>query len=259
MDADVLDAIEAVDWSVVPGRRQPDLRELGVECGPSRQLPYTVWYSPERVADGLRDLAGATSNLQAALAASRLRGGGILHDHSGAVFPAAVVAAPILLDIAEHGHPKARAACLSLLRESLELYPLADYTRIDTISADGVPLCCAIAEHVRTRRDALSAQGPGAKSLLAEAAQHWRFQVDDVVIEHGDVAVFGVLHGAFPDGRQPAEVHDAHRDIGLTDVVLEIPPEYDSPEACLRLIDVPADRVRAGAVLYPAVCGERVH
>jgi hypothetical protein len=257
-DADVLDAIEAVDWSAVPGRRQPEPEDAGGKDDPSALPPYTVWYTPEYVADGLRDLARATSNLQAAIAASRLRAGGIIHDHSGALFPAAVAAAPILLDIAEHGHPKARSACLELLSESLERDPLAGYNRINTSSAGNVPLCCAIAEHLRARHDYLFAQGRIGKSLLARAAQHWRFTVDDVVVDD-DMAVFGILRGAFPGGRQLAELCDGHRSIQLTDVLLEIPPKEDSSEACMRLIDVPADRVRAGAVLYPAACGERVH
>ncbi|MEV5710789.1 hypothetical protein [Actinoallomurus sp. NPDC052274] len=47
--------------------------------------------------------------------------------------------------------------------------------------------------------------------------------------------------------------------IQIAAVTLEVPPDADSDEACLRLIGVPVDRVRAGAVLYPAVCAERVH
>ncbi|WP_345364034.1 hypothetical protein [Actinoallomurus liliacearum] len=238
-NADVLDSINAVDWAAIPGR--------------------AGWYSPECAAAGLRDLASATSNLEAAKAASRLAGGGIIHDHSGAVFPAAVVAAPFLLDILEHGRPKAQGAALDLLSCSLTHEPFAGYTRVDTPSVKGVPLCCAIAEQIRARDDALGAQGHGARSLLADTAEHWRFEVRDVAAEYEATAVFGLLGGTFPDGAHAAELHDGRRIIQLAAVTLEIPPNADSDEACLRLIGVPVDRVRAGAVLYPAVCGERVH
>ncbi|HEX2313963.1 MAG TPA: hypothetical protein VHJ17_09525 [Thermomonospora sp.] len=230
----MLGAIESVDWAAI--------------AGPADR------YSPERVAGGMRDLASATSNLAAAKAASLLAGQGILHEHSGAVLPAAVAAAPLLLDIIEHGHPRARNAALGLLEDSLTYDPLNGYTRIDA-----VPLCCAIAGHIRARHDLLTGQGRDGGDLLAKAAEHWRFELRDLVVDDTDMIAFGVLGGVFPGGRHPAELHDAHRIIPLPAVALEYPPEDDSAEACLRLVDVPPDRVRTGAVLYSAVCGARVH
>ncbi|MEU3265617.1 hypothetical protein [Streptomyces bacillaris] len=91
----MLNAIGAVDWGALPG---PALR-----------------YEPDRVAVGLRALATATGPVQAADAGTLLAGGGLVHDHSGEVFPAAVTAAPLLLAIVRHGHPSAGATALGLL------------------------------------------------------------------------------------------------------------------------------------------------
>ncbi|MGW6722305.1 hypothetical protein [Streptomyces durocortorensis] len=71
-------------------------------------------YEPDRVATGLRALATATGLVQAAGAGSRLAGGGLVHDHSGAVFPSVVVATPMLLAIVRDGHPDAGATAAVL-------------------------------------------------------------------------------------------------------------------------------------------------
>ncbi|MFE4663619.1 hypothetical protein ACFRI7_02175 [Streptomyces sp. NPDC056716] len=73
----MLEGIDAVDWGSVPGR--------------------PGWYEPDRAARGLRALAEAANLPQAAEAGSLLGGGGIVHGHSGAMFPAAVAATPLTL------------------------------------------------------------------------------------------------------------------------------------------------------------------
>jgi hypothetical protein len=231
--------IESVDWAAIDGR--------------------AGWYSPEDAAAGMRDLASATTGLAAAKAASRLAAGGILHGHSGAVFPAAVVAAPLLLDIVEHGHPPAKDAAFGLLDEALDCDPFSGHTRIDTPSAKGVPLCCAMAQHIRARRDLLAGRGKAGRSLLARADEHWRFEIHDLVIDDTDMIAFGVVDGVFPDGRHPVELHDAHRIVPLFEAALEYPLDDGSAEACLRLIGVQPDRVRTGTTLCSAICGARVH
>ncbi|MFB4314896.1 hypothetical protein [Actinomadura sp. 21ATH] len=231
--------IEAVDWATVPGR--------------------AGWYEPERAVAGLRDLAAATGGLAAAKAFSLLEGGGILHGHSGAVLPAAAVAAPFLLGIAEHGGPAARRAAVGLLEESLAYDPFDGYTRIDTPQACGVPLCCAVAGHVRARIGAPAALGRDARDLLAMAGEHWRFTVRELAADGTDMIASGVLDGAFPTGRHPVELHDGRRIVPLDGAVLEYPPDDATGEAFLRLAGIPADRVRTGAALFPGACGRRVH
>ncbi|MFF3460205.1 hypothetical protein ACFYXH_39175 [Streptomyces sp. NPDC002730] len=99
----MLNAIDAVNRGAIPGH--PD------------------WYEPARAACGLLALASAANMVQAAEAGSLLGGGGIVHGHSAAVFPAAVVAAPLLLDIAQQCHPAARDTALGLVDEALSSFP----------------------------------------------------------------------------------------------------------------------------------------
>ncbi|GAA3483362.1 hypothetical protein [Streptomyces yanii] len=235
----VLDAIDAVDWAAVPGR--------------------AGWYRPGDAASGLRDLASAAGLVAVAEAASRLAGGGLVHGHSGAVFPAAVIAAPILLDIVEGGLPSAGRAALGLLDEALSSYPFAGDTRVGTPYGAAVPLCCALADHIRARRELLAGHGRAGTSLLAEAAGHWRFVIDDCVGTGSDTSAFGVLAGTVPDGSHPAELHTADGVTGLDAVRVEYPPVDASFEACLRVVGAPPGALPAGAVVFPAVCGEREH
>ncbi|MGW2564396.1 hypothetical protein ACWCXB_35395 [Streptomyces sp. NPDC001514] len=99
--------------------------------------------------------------MQAAEAGSLLGGGGIVHGHSAAVFPAAAVAAPLLLDIAQQGHPAARDTALWLVDEALSSCSHAEYTRVTTPYGTAVPICCAIAHHLRARTALLA----GARSF----------------------------------------------------------------------------------------------
>lgn len=183
---ELLQAIEAVDWGGLPG--PADLCE------------------PARAATGLRALATAAGLVRAADAGSLLAGGGLVHDHSGAVFPAAVAAAPLLLAIARHGHPEAGATALGLLDDALAFATGDQYTGVATPHAEAVPICCALADHLRGGAGLLAARGREGEGLLADAAGHWRFDVQEAYAEGDGIAVFGVsrgLPGRAADGGAP--------------------------------------------------------
>lgn len=124
--------------------------------------------------------------------------GGIVHDHSGEVFPAAAEAAPLLLDIARHGHVAARDAALGLLDEALSFVPHPAYARAATPHGETVRICCAVAGHVRSRAGFLAGLGRTGKVLLADAAAHWRFDVEESVADGDGTAAFGRLAGRLP-------------------------------------------------------------
>ncbi|MFI1768925.1 hypothetical protein ACH41H_43800 [Streptomyces sp. NPDC020800] len=235
----MLDEIDAVDWDSIPG--PPD------------------WYQPDRAARGLRALSEAANLVQAAKAGSQLGGGGIVHDHSAAVFPAAVVAAPLLLDIAQRGHPAARDTAMGLLDQALSSYPHAGYTRVAAPDGTAIPICCAIAHRLRDRTDFLVGLGKRGKSLLADAAAHWRFEIRECVADICDTAAFGILAGYFPDGLQAAEMQFAGAITVLSELTLEYPSADGSPEACLRVFARHPGELPPGALLFPAECGDRVH
>lgn len=235
----MLDAIDGVNWGAIPG--------------------HPGWYEPARVARGLRALADAANLIQAAEARSLLGGGGIVHGHSAAVFPAAAVAAPLLLYIAQRGHPAVRDTAVGLLDEALSSYPHAGYTRVTTPYGTAVPICCAIAHHLRSHTVFLAGSGKRGKALLADAAEHWRFEIGECVADGNDTAVLGTLAGCFPDGVQAAELHLAGEFTVLDGVALEYPPAEGSREACLRVMGRPPGELPSGAILFPAECGERVH
>ncbi|MER5961368.1 hypothetical protein [Streptomyces sp. NPDC002057] len=234
-----MDAIDAVDWGAIRGH--PD------------------WYEPARAARGLRALAGATNLVAAADAGSLLGGGGIVHGHSGAVFPAAAVATPLLLDIAQQGHPAARDAALVLIDEALSFHPHAEYTRVTTSYGTAVPICCTIAHQLRARTAFLAGLGKQGRALLADAAEHWRFDIQECVADEEGTAAFGTLAGRFPDGVHAGELHSGGEIVVLDEVALEYAPVDGSPEACLRVRGSRRKELPACAVLLPAQCGERVH
>lgn len=146
---DVLGAIDAVNWSEIP-------RPTRHACD-----------EPERVGQALRQLALSTTANRTGDAAALLAGGGFVCAHAGMVFPAACAAAPILLDLVEHGpRPRVKSAALGLLSEALDCLPAAGHNRVDTPYGTDVPLCCAVARHIRSRREALLAHGRGGGRLL---------------------------------------------------------------------------------------------
>ncbi|WP_406300412.1 hypothetical protein OG948_34120 (plasmid) [Embleya sp. NBC_00888] len=211
----MLDEIDAVDWAAVPGPR---------------------WYEPDRVASGLRALARAVNRVDAAEAGTRLEGGGIVHGHSATVFPAAVVATPLLVGIARRGHPAARDAALELIADAFSCYPHPGYTRVVDPGGIAVPLCCGIAGHLRACTGFLARQGGTGRWLRAAADAHWRFDVGECVADGGDTAAFGTLSGRLGDGVHAAEMHAADFVTVPVEVTLEYPPAQGCPEACLRVI-----------------------
>ncbi|MER7909842.1 hypothetical protein [Streptomyces sp. NPDC096068] len=235
----MLEQIEAVDWGAVPGP--------------------PGWYEPERVAPGLRVLSGASNLVRAAKAGSLLGCGGIVHDHSGTVFPAAVLAAPLLLEIARRGHPAARDTALALLDEALCFRPHAGYERVATPDGTTAPLCCALAHHLRAHTDFLTGLGGTGRSLLADAAAHWRFEIHECAADGPATVAFGTLTGRFPEGARSAELHHGGDVTALNGLTLEYPPEADSPGACLRIPARRPSELPPGAVLLPAECGDRAH
>lgn len=78
-----------------------------------------VYFQPEVIAPALRALAAASSEEEAFVAVRALANGGLRHDHSGILHPAAVVPAPILLDIAELSSDAVLPAIAALLRALL--------------------------------------------------------------------------------------------------------------------------------------------
>ncbi|MFK0238072.1 hypothetical protein [Streptomyces vinaceus] len=235
----MLDAINEVDWGAIPGH--PD------------------WYEPARAARGLRALADAANLAEAAEASSLLGGGGIVHGHSAAVFPAAAVATPLLLDIAQQGSPVARDAALGLVDEALSSYPHGGYTRVTTSYGVAVPICCVIAHQLRARSVLLAGLGKRGRGLLAGAAEHWRLEIRECVADSNDTAAFGALAGCFPSGMHAAELHAGGEVTVLDAVALEYPPVDGSVEAWLRVTEWNPAELPPGAVLFPAECGERVH
>ncbi|MFF9639441.1 hypothetical protein ACF1D2_33290 [Streptomyces bacillaris] len=97
--------------------------------------------------------------------------------------------------------------------------------------------------------------------MLADTAEHWRFDVEEAVAEGDGVLAFGVLAGRFLDDGTPtaAELHRPGRIAFLGQVVLHYPPEDGHPDACLRLLGVHPDGLAPPAALFPARCAARVH
>ncbi|MFE9461133.1 hypothetical protein [Streptomyces californicus] len=226
---------------------------------PGRSVPLppdglSDLYEPDRVAVGLRALATATGLVRAADAGSLLAGGGLLHDHSGAVFPAAVTAAPFLLAIMRDGHPHAAATALGLLHDALAFAVSDDgRTRVATPYADAVPICCALADHIRGGADLLAGAGAEGRWLLADVAHHWRFDVHEVAADGDGALVLGAFAGRVPDDTRPAEAHRVGRPAPL---LAQVTPAYpfgeDGSDACLRIGGVRPDECAPPTVLFPA-------
>jgi hypothetical protein len=206
-----------VDWHAIPGR--------------------PGWYDPDKVAPSLRDLATTKSEKEAARLFSCLANWGILHNHSGTVYPAAVAAAPILLDILERGHRVARERAGELLSLSMFLSSCPGYDRVDTDYAQAVPICCAVAHHVRSRRGVY----PEFAWLASEAREHWRLDVESVTADGVDTIAFGTLVGTVPEGVQSVESHTGS-DLSVATARLE--------EGGLRLSGLAT--VQVGTVVFQA-------
>ncbi len=214
-----------VDWNAVPGD--------------------PLSYAPDSVEPSLRALAFARTTDDAARARVVLANFGIIHDHSSALFPAAAFAAPNLLSIVEHGQPAAADVAVDLLTCSLHTYPFHGNQRVDTPYAQAVPICCAVADHVRARRQLLAGQ-----YLLKAADTHWRFEIDQVAADGRDTIARGHLSGIFPAGAQRVELHTGAELIVVTG-------RLDGSD--LRLVDIAPSEVSTGAVVFAAACGEKEH
>ncbi|MEU6234442.1 hypothetical protein [Kitasatospora sp. NPDC047058] len=167
-----------------------------------------------------------------------------------AVFPAAVTAAPFLLEIAEQpdAFPLARYSALGLLDEFLTSDPFAGFNRVD-----GTPLCCAVADLIRTRRPFLESLGKPGRRLLQEADEHWRFEVTEALRDADQLLVFGTLAGRFPGTVVRGEVQQSGV---LCTATVEYQPTGVHGDACVRVDHLP---LSAGSVLRSAECGEREH
>ncbi|MFH9640659.1 hypothetical protein [Streptomyces globisporus] len=170
-----------------------------------------------------------------------------------------MTAAPILLAIVRDGHPDDGATALGLLDDALAFAVGDRRTRVATANAEAVPLCCALAGHLRRHAGLFAASGAEGRRLLADAAHHWRFDVQEAVTDgdgDGDgVAAFGVLAGRFPGGTQPAELHRAGH---VTPLAVQVAPYYPlsshSPDACLSIDGAQLDDIAPPAVLLPSWC-----
>ena len=223
-------AIGAVDWLALPH-------------------PDTDCYQAECIEPSLRQLASSTSVRTIVLADAALAGCGLVNEHSAQLFPAAVPATPILLDILlGDGHPQARQAAKHLLAEAMQCLPHAGYTRTPT----GIPLCCAVAHLVQERRDALATLGELTRGLLRVADEHWSFRVTEVGTDHGGTFVLGTLAGKLPPRPDPAECHvdGSWKPVG--------PVRLEKPLR-LRLDEAKPEDVPAGGLLLARDCGECVH
>ncbi|MEU4096968.1 hypothetical protein [Streptomyces sp. NPDC026673] len=250
----LLTEIDAVNWNAIPTPR-PRPRTAGGHDGARTGRPDP--------AAGLRALAAARDLTAAASAVSTLTSGSLRRGRTGEVLPAAVVAAPFLLDIVERGHPHARESAVVLLDGAMRSAPLADFSRFRTTAGHDAPLCCAIAELVRARRESLSKCGRSGEYLLATSDAHWRFDIREAAGASGDVLALGTLQGALPAPSFGGELHHGGSATAVGTVTVECPPVRGAAEACLRLAGLAAAPTAgdslAGAVLYPGTCGDREH
>ncbi|WP_050986967.1 hypothetical protein [Saccharomonospora xinjiangensis] len=222
--------LDGIDWAAIPG--------------------HPGFYRPEHAEEGLRLLTSATTDADVRAATAMLTGGGLIHGHSAAVLPSAAVAAPILAAVAEHGIPLARATAVSLLDDALTLLPHAGFGR----TAQGVPLCCAIADSARHHTTALARNGH--RDLLTEIDRHWRVVV--TASAPHDPILLGNLTGAPPPQPAQAEIVHDGAPARVVTVAVDIPPPHRGGEALLR-VPASATAIPTRALLVPAACGNAVH
>ena len=197
--------------------------------------------------------------------ASLFAGGGFVNEHAGMVFPAAYAATPILLDLVEYGRrPRIKAAALGLVFDALCFLPLAGLNRVDTAYGSNVPLCCAMARHIRTRRPAaLLAHRRYGRQLLEEAALHWRLTIEETeeteLQPDGGLTAIADLEGApFPTPVEAELSVPPFTQRALT-VRIDTLTADPSGAACIQLTPAPAAFVVPGAPLHSAECGLREH
>ncbi|MFB7449905.1 hypothetical protein [Streptomyces sp. NPDC056194] len=229
------ESIAAIDWSSFPRPWRP--------------------HPPRDVAEQLQALAEAATLNQAADAMTALLDSALIDDLENEVLPAAAAATPILLDIIERGHPRARSAAIDLLWEMLDLPPASEFSRVDATQTSGFRLCCAIADHIRDRRGMLRVHGQSGQELLTATDRHWRFTVQEVVAADGnDVMVFGTLTGQLPKRSCEAELHSGRTIVAVPGVEAEYGGADEDGAAFLRLPRTARSAVAPGAVLRPTDC-----
>ncbi|GAA3149584.1 hypothetical protein [Streptomyces echinatus] len=237
-----LDAIDAVNWSAIPN--------------PTRNQ----WDDPEGVAHALRLLTVSTTANETGDAAAGLAGRGFVCGHAAMVFPAAYAATPILLDLVEHGRrPRIKEAALGLLADALGYFPIAGYNRVDTSYGTDVPLCCAIARHIRGRRSALLAHGKYGRQILAEAELHWWMTIEETELHSGGtLTALATLEGTPFGAPVEAELHSPLPERPATAVWIDALTADASGAACIRLGQTPSEPLPS-STLCPAECGRREH
>ncbi|MFC9326066.1 hypothetical protein [Kitasatospora sp. NPDC057015] len=228
-----LDPIAAVAWATFPRPRHPRPQD--------------------DVAADLRALATATTLNQAADATTLLLDGALIDDLAGELLPAAVAAGPILLDIVEHAHPRARSGALDLLHRMLVIPPTPEFPRVDTPRGPNPRLCCAVADQIRDRRAMLREHGAPARRVLAAADTHWRFEIRETAVDARGVTVLGLLAGRLPVHPSGAESHRGSTVLPVPAVEAEYAGERGEALLLLRATD--AGAVPPGTVLRPADCG----
>jgi hypothetical protein len=231
----VLNAVSRTDWAAMPG--------------------HETVFMPEVIAPALRALVSASSEAEAVTAASPLAGGGLYHDHSGYLHPAALAAAPILLDIAEFCpdavFPVIEALFVGFLHNSCP-WDLAPYA--PGSAGEARLLCCAIADVVRARSAMLARRGRPGVDLVRSANTHWSFTVAEVAEAErpGNLLGFGHLIGA--PRRSYARCELRRPQLPVTPLsarvnVLYPPADGDDGEALLRFHFIEPAQLRVGDVL----------
>ncbi len=228
----MVDAVEAVDWDSFPGPAD--------------------YYRPAAAREGLRSIARARGRLEAASAASRLAGGGIIHDHSGTVLPSAVSATPFLLQIAQTSDSAVQEAALELIEDALNFRPSPGFFR----TQDEVRLCCAIADHVHVHRPALGRLGHRSRALISTAQEHWRIDIQETCDDGADLLAFGTVAGTVAGTPQAAELHTDSGIALLSTMTVEYPPVGGHGQICVRITDLKLPEFHPKATLYKADCGE---
>ncbi|MFD7935282.1 hypothetical protein ACFV4T_12215 [Streptomyces sp. NPDC059755] len=237
-----IDAINAVNWSAIPN--------------PTRDQ----WDDPGGVAHALRLLTVSTTANETGDAAARLAGRGFVCGHAAMVFPAAYAATPILLGLVEHGRrPRIRDVALGLLSDALNYFPAAGHNRVDTLYGPDVPLCCAIARHIRSHHGVLLAHGRSGRRLLAEAEKHWRLTIEETELQpDGSLTAIAFLEGTPFHSPAEAEVHALPFVRPAPTVCIDALTADASGAACMQLGQPPSGAI-PGCTLYPAECGLREH
>jgi hypothetical protein len=230
----VLEAIDRTDWHAMPG---------------SDGL-----FVPEQIAPALRSLASASSEDEAFTAVRPLANGGLRHDHSGILHPAAVVAAPILLDLLEFGPDALLTAIAALLRSLLrDSGPWGDAPYVSDSTGEKQLLCCAIADTVRTRSEMLTQRGECGASIVAAANSHWSFTVAEVsqTERPGNLLALGHLIGAPDQKYAPCELRRPNTPVRTLPARVNIlyPPTGHTGEALLRFHDIQPDDLQIGDIL----------